>query len=85
MYFMVHIIFNNSYYKGRASQVDLVVKNASANAEDVRDLGLIPGSGKAPWRRKWQPTSVFQENPTDRGAWQTTVHEVTVLDITEET
>ena len=60
MYFMVHIIFNNSYYKGRASQVDLVVKNASANAEDVRDLGLIPGSGKAPWRRKWQPTSVFQ-------------------------
>ena len=22
-------------------------------------MGLIPGSGKIPWRRAWQPTSVF--------------------------
>ena len=28
-----------------------------------------------PWRRKWQPTPIFlPENPTDGGAWQTTVH-----------
>ena len=26
----------------------LVVKNPSANATDVRDMGLIPGSGRAP-------------------------------------
>ena len=24
-----------------------------------RDLGSIPGLGRPPWRRKWQPTSVF--------------------------
>ena len=30
-----------------------------------------------PWRRKWQPASVFLlENPMDRGTWQATVHEV---------
>ena len=23
------------------------------------DMGLIPGVGKIPWRRKWQPTPVF--------------------------
>ena len=30
-----------------ASQVALVVKNPSANAEDTRDMGLIPGSGRS--------------------------------------
>ena len=33
-----------------------VVKNPPANAEDARDEGLIPGFGKIPWRKKWQPT-----------------------------
>ena len=27
---------------------DTVVKNPLANAEDIRDAGLIPGSGRAP-------------------------------------
>ena len=31
-----------------ASQVVLVVKNPPANAGDIRDLGLIPGSGRSP-------------------------------------
>ena len=31
-------------------------KNLPANAGDV---GSIPGSGKIPWRRNWQPTPVF--------------------------
>ena len=31
-----------------------------------------------PWRRKWQPTSVFLPgNLRDRGAWRATVHGVT--------
>ena len=34
-------------YKG-ASQVVLVVKNPSANAGDIRDMGSIPGSGRSP-------------------------------------
>ena len=33
-----------------------VVKNLPANAGDT---GLIPGSGRFPWRRKWNPTPVF--------------------------
>ena len=36
-----------------ASQVVLVVKNLPANAGDIRDVSLIP------WRRAWQPTTVF--------------------------
>ena len=37
-----------------------------------------PQVGKIPWRRKWQPTSVFlPEYPIDRGAWLATVHGVT--------
>ena len=37
----------------------LVVRNPPASAGDSRDMGLIPGSGRFPWRRKWQPTPVF--------------------------
>ena len=33
-----------------------MVKNPPAN---VGDVDLIPGVGKIPWRRKWQPTPVF--------------------------
>ena len=42
-----------------ASQVVLVVKNLPANAGDERDVGLISGLGRFPWRREWQPTPVF--------------------------
>ena len=34
----------------------LVVKNPPANAGDV---GSIPGLGRFPWRRNWQPIPVF--------------------------
>ena len=30
-----------------------------ADAGDVRDGGSIPGWGRFPWRRAWQPTPVF--------------------------
>ena len=36
--------------------VGSAVKNPPANAGDE---GLIPGSGRSPWRRAWQPTPVF--------------------------
>ena len=35
------------------------VKNPPAYAGDARDVGLIPGSGKSLWSRKWQPIPVF--------------------------
>ena len=61
-----------------SSQVALVVKNLSANAEDIRDMGLIPGLGRSPGGGHDNP---FQysclESPHDRGAWQATVHGVT--------
>ena len=31
----------------------------SANAGDIRNAGSVPGWGKIPWRRAWQPTPVF--------------------------
>ena len=47
---------------------DPVVKNPPANA---RDVGLIPGLGRVPWRRKWQPTPIFLPGKSmGRGAWQ---------------
>ena len=56
----------------------LVVKNPPANTGDIRDPGLIPGSGKSPRGGNGNP---FQysclENPRDRGAWQAIVHGVT--------
>ena len=36
----------------------LVVKNMFANAEDVRDMGLIPGSRRSPGEENWQPAPV---------------------------
>ena len=36
-----------------------MVKNLPANARDLGDMGLMPGSGRFPWRRAWQPTPVF--------------------------
>ena len=53
-----------------------MVKNLPANAGDLRDVDLIPGSGRFPWRRTWQPTPVFLKNFVDRGAWQVTDHGV---------
>ena len=51
-----------------------MAKNLPANAED---MGLILGSGRDAWRRKWQPTPVFLlGNPIDKEAWWATVHGV---------
>ena len=61
----------------QASQVALVVKNPPANAGDIRDAGVIPGSGRSPGGGNDNPLQhSCLENPTDRGAWQATVHRV---------
>ena len=70
----------------RASQVGLVVKNLSANAGDLRDLGLIPGSGRSPGGGHGNPLQYScLENPVDRGTWRATVHRPEELDMTEAT
>ena len=49
----------------------LVVKDLSANAGDVRDEGLIPGSGRCPRGGRGNPLQhSCLENPMDRGSWQ---------------
>ena len=52
-----------------------VVKNPPANAGDVRDVALIPGSGRFPGGGHGNPLQYScLENPIDRGAWWATVH-----------
>ena len=55
-----------------------VVKNQPANAGDVRDAGLVPGSGRSPGGGHGKPLQYScLENSVDRGAWRATVHGVT--------
>ena len=58
--------------------VPRVVKNPSANAGDIRDAGLIPGSQRSPGGRHGNPLHYScLENLMDRGSWQATVCRVT--------
>ena len=54
-----------------------VVKNPPTNAEDARDMGSIPGSGRSPGEGNG---NLFQYSCLDnfmvRGAWWTRVHGV---------
>ena len=79
------IVLKGEYYflligiiiKEGASQLALVVKNRPSNAGDVRDSGLIPGSGRSPGEGHGHPLQYScLENPMDRGAWRTMVHRV---------
>ena len=55
-----------------------VVKNPPANAGVTGDAGSIPGSGRSPGGGNGNSLQYScLENPTDRGAWQSTVHGVT--------
>ena len=70
---------NHTDYIQRASQLALVVKNLPANAGDVRNSGSIPGPGRSPGEGNGNPLQYScLENPMDRGAWQATVHGVTM-------
>ena len=54
-----------------------MVKNLLANAGDVRDAALIPGSGRSPGGGHGNPLQYFcLENLMNRGAWWATVHSV---------
>ena len=61
-----------------ASHVALVIKNLLASAGDIRDTGLIPGSGRSPGGGHGNPPQYScLENPISRGAWQDVVHRIT--------
>ena len=61
-----------------ATQVPLEVKSPPVNARDIRDYGLIPGSGRCFGEGHGNPCQYScLENPMDRGAWMVTVYRVT--------
>ena len=79
------IVLKGEYYflligiiiKEGASRVALVVKNQPSNAGDVRDSGLIPGSGRTPRGGHGHPLQYScLDDPMDRGAWRAMVHKV---------
>ena len=56
----------------------LSCKDSTCRAGDAGDVGLIPGSGRFPGRGNSSPLWYScLENPMDRGAWRSIVHEVT--------
>ena len=58
-----------------ASQLMLVVRNPPANAGEVRDAGLSPGSGRSPGGGHGNPLQYScLKNPMDRGTWWATVY-----------
>ena len=56
----------------------IVVTNLPANTGATRDSALIPESGRSPGGGNGNPLQYScLESSMNRGAWQTTVHEVT--------
>ena len=69
-YLKYHVWPTSSYYRDFSGGT-LVVKNPPASAGGMRDMGLIPGSGRSPGRGHDNPLQYScLENPMDREAWQ---------------
>ena len=63
-----------------------MVKSLPAKAGDMRDVGLIPGSGRSPGGGHSKPLQYScLENPMNRGSGWAVVHRVAELDLTEAT
>ena len=61
-----------------------MVKNPSANAGDVREVGSIPGSGRSLGGGHGNPLQYScLENPMDGRGWWAIVHSVAELDMTD--
>ena len=70
---LIYLVVVTYHFPGTAS-----VKNLPANAGDVRDTDLIPGSGRSPGEENGNPLQYScLDNPMDRGTWQATVDRVT--------
>ena len=75
------MVYNSLVYKW-TSHVALVVRNLPANSGDIKDVDLVPGSGRSPTGGRGNPLQYScLENP-----WWAIVHKVTTeSDITEAT
>ena len=64
-------------YATLTSQVAIMVKNLPANAEDIRDVGLVLGSGRSLGGGHSNPLqNSCLENLMDREAWQAVAYRV---------
>ena len=55
-----------------------MIKNPSANAGDIRDMGSIPGSGRSLGEGNGNSLQYScLESLMDKGAWRATVHRIT--------
>ena len=55
-----YVKIKSGYYVGeRDSQLVLVVKSPPGNAGDIRDVSLIPGSGRSPGEEHGNPYQYF--------------------------
>ena len=62
-----------------------MVKNPLTRAENIRDVGSVPGSGRSPGEGNHNLLQYScLENPMDRGAWWGTVYEVAESDTTQQ-
>ena len=67
--FLRDLLFLPTQRIGQSSHRALVVKNPPANAEDIRDAGLIPGLGRSPGGGHGNPLQYScLENPMSGGA-----------------
>ena len=63
-----------------------MVKSSTANAGDLRDMGLIPGWGRSPKGGDGNPLQhSCLENLMDRRAWQATVYRIAESEMIEVT
>ena len=63
-----------------------MIKNLPASAGDLRDAGLVSGSGRSPGGGHGNPLQYScLENSMDRGVWQATVHMTANSHMTEAT
>ena len=66
---------NNTCLRGititKSTRTSLVAQTVKVSACNAGDPGSIPGAGKIPWRRKWQPTPVFL--PGESNGWRSLV------------
>ena len=86
MFLPLPLLFGHMQTSTQSSQVALVLKNPTANAGDIRNMGSVPGLGRSPGEGNSYPLQYsYLENSMDRGAWWATVHGVTESDRTKVT
>ena len=82
--YLIQTFSENNNKRGNTLQLFFYKVNGFPGGSEVKgsasyteDLGSIPGSGRSPGEGNGNPLQYScLENPTDRGAWRTTVHGV---------